>query len=139
MRDTSKWAHPQCFVCGRKNHGGLGLKFKLLDNGVVETEFDCVESLEGYEDILHGGIISSLLDGAMTHRLFANGVMALTAELLVRFRHKVNTGTPLKIQAWITHNSHPLYVLESQIIQDEIIKVTGKGKFMAKIPETNGG
>jgi acyl-coenzyme A thioesterase PaaI-like protein len=36
--------------------------------------------------MLHGGVISSILDGTMTNCLFAHGTVAVTAELRVRFR-----------------------------------------------------
>lgn len=41
--------------------------------------------LQEYEGQLHGRVISSLLDAAMTHCLFHHGIEAVTGELYVRF------------------------------------------------------
>jgi acyl-coenzyme A thioesterase PaaI-like protein len=40
-----------------------------------------------YTGLLHGGMTSTLLDAAMTHCLFMQGVQALTAELTVDSFH----------------------------------------------------
>jgi len=40
------------------------MEFDVDDDGGVQATFQCVESFEGYPGILHGGVISSILDGA---------------------------------------------------------------------------
>ena len=102
LEKTRNAAHPFCVVCGKANECGLGLQFSLCDDGSVEAIFDCHEKFQGYRDILHGGITSALLDGAMTNCLFAHGIVAVTAEMNVRFRHPIKLGLPLLLKAKIT-------------------------------------
>jgi acyl-coenzyme A thioesterase PaaI-like protein len=80
--------------------------------------------------MMHGGIISSILDGAMTHCLFAHGRTAVTAQLSTRFRHPVVTQEPATVSARIERSSHPLYILEARIVQARQIKATATGKFL---------
>ena len=134
LERTRRQAHPLCVVCGRAHECGLGLRFSLQEDGSVRARFVCSKSHEGFRDILHGGVISSLLDGAMTNCLFAHGIAAVTAELVVRFRHPIATGSPLTVVGRTSGSSPPLYVLDAEIIQDDTLMAVGKGKFMELKP-----
>jgi len=121
--------HPKCVVCSFGNGNGLHLEFYAADNGNVTATFQCDEAFEGYPGILHGGVISSILDGAMGHCMFARGQAAVTVEMTIRFRHPVITGHEATVLAQITRSSHPLYLLEAEIIQNREVKATAKGKY----------
>jgi len=77
-----------CFVCGDRNPIGLGVKFYEKDGGAA-AEFFPKEVLEGYKGLLHGGILSSLLDEVMIKAVLARGVFCVTAELAVRYKKPV--------------------------------------------------
>lgn len=123
-------SHPQCVVCGLANGHGLGLEFHLVGDGVVEASFACERMFEGYPATLHGGVICTLLDGAMTNCMFAHGRTAVTAELSVRFRHPVAIGQPVTVRAWIESSLNPLYHLAGEVRQAGQVMATAKGKFM---------
>jgi acyl-coenzyme A thioesterase PaaI-like protein len=123
-------AHPGCVVCGRANERGLRLRYAPGDGTAVQAELDCDGSLEGYGGRLHGGVIAAALDGAMTHCLFALGRTAVTAELLVRFKHPVATGRPATVRARVERDLAPLYLLEAELIQDGVVKAAASAKFM---------
>ena len=130
LERTRAQAHPLCIVCGRAQGGGLGLRFSLRDDGSVEARFDCEPIFQGYDGVLHGGLASALLDGAMTNCLFARGVVAVTAELTIRFRRPVEVGRPLIARARVSYVREPLHVVEAELIQDGEVKATAIGKFM---------
>jgi len=127
--DICNRVHPKCVVCSIANAKGLHLQFDVSDDGSVKADFRCNKTLEGYPGILHGGVISMILDGAMGHCMFARGQTAVTVEMTTRFRCPVTTGYDATVLARITRSSHPLYLLEAQIIQDGEIKATAKSKF----------
>lgn len=124
--------HGNCLLCGRANVQGLALDFDIADDGSITTEFSCAEHLQGYSGILHGGMTSSLLDCAMTNCLFAHGIVAVTAEINVRFRHPIFLDTPLTISAKISDVQGGLYIIDSFILQKNQLKAQGSGKFMKK-------
>jgi acyl-coenzyme A thioesterase PaaI-like protein len=126
------WPHPNCFVCGEANRHGLRLEFILAEDGTVHSSFCCKGDYEGYPGILHGGIVSSIVDGAMTNCLFAHEVVAVTAELAVRFRSPVVVGRQTTVWAKIIRKDSPLYVVEAKITQDGKTRVTATGKFLEK-------
>jgi uncharacterized protein (TIGR00369 family) len=127
--DVESRVHPQCIVCGFNNSRGLHLNFTVTGKDSVEARFQCDKDLEGYPGMLHGGIISSILDGAMGHCMFARGQTAVTAEMTTKFRQSVLIGKTAVVSAKITRISHPLYLLYAEIVQSNEIKVTAKAKF----------
>lgn len=130
LERTQQAEHSFCIVCSRANGSGLGLSFSLRDDGGVEALFECTARFQGYEGLLHGGVTSSLLDGAMTNCLFAHGLVAVTAEMTVRFRHPITVGSPLMVRANIIQSQSPLHIVEAQIIQEGRVKAKAQGKFM---------
>ena len=74
-----------CFGCGAANPQGLHLTFTVTDNGVIST-FTPLDVHQGYEHVVHGGIISTLLDEVMAWAVAAAGIWAVTGEMQVRFR-----------------------------------------------------
>jgi acyl-coenzyme A thioesterase PaaI-like protein len=121
--------HPKCVVCSLANTKGLHLEFDIDENGCVKATFQCDGTFEGYPGVLHGGVISSILDGAMGNCMFARGRAAVTIEMTTRFRHPIVTYQEATVSARITRYSHPLYQLEAEIVQEGKVKATAKGKF----------
>jgi uncharacterized protein (TIGR00369 family) len=121
--------HHNCIVCGLSNPKGLHLRFEARDDGSVKATFQCNKNYEGYLGLLHGGVTMSIFDGAMCNCLFVRGQTAVTVEMATRFRHPVLTDRQAIVSARITRFSHPLYLLEAEIMQDGIVKATAKGKF----------
>lgn len=130
LEQTRERHHPLCVVCGQGD--GLAMQFAVQPDGSVEAKFDCPDSFQGYKGQLHGGIISSLLDGAMTNCLFARGIDAATAELIVRFRHPVTIGVPLTVVGKISRSRPPLHFMEAQVLQGQEVMACATAKFMER-------
>ena len=127
---TRNRVHPNCIVCSLSNAKGLHLEFVPADDGGIMATFQCDEAFEGYPGFLHGGVISSILDGAMGHCMFARGQAGVTAEMMIRFRHPVVIHQEATVSARIERSSYPLYLLEAQIVQADQVKATATGKFL---------
>jgi uncharacterized protein (TIGR00369 family) len=125
--------HANCVVCGPENPNGLQLDFQVLGEGEVGAAFEFGPAFEGYAQMLHGGVISSILDGAMTHCLFAHGTVAVTAELKVRFRHPVKLGIPGQVRARRERHLGALHIVKAEITQEGQIRATATAKFMSDV------
>src|ERR1035438_2203533 len=97
LKGAQACAHPFCVVCSGSNPYGLGLKFQPDGDGGVSTVFLAHAALEGYPGLVHGGVIASMLDGAMTNCLFAQGIVAVMGELNVRYWKPVLIGCKLRL------------------------------------------
>jgi acyl-coenzyme A thioesterase PaaI-like protein len=130
-RTTQAEAHPFCFACSASNPMGLALRHTTALDGSVSAPFIGNCALEGYPGVLHGGIVATLLDGAMTNCLFARGIRALTAELKVRYRAPVLAAEELKVRAWLESSRHGLFELRSEITQGGRLKARANGRFIS--------
>jgi len=96
---------------------GFRLNFSADAQGGVSASFSGQWLLQGYNGVLHGGVVSSLLDAAMTHCLFYRGIEAVTAELLVRYLRPVPLDTQLELSARLLSEHPPLYRLRAELKQ----------------------
>jgi uncharacterized protein (TIGR00369 family) len=87
-----------CFVCSEGHPHGLGLRFHHTEDGVV-CFCTVPDSFCGFDGMVHGGIISTLMDEAAAYALFArHGKLGVTSEMSTRFLKPVLTGTELRVE-----------------------------------------
>ena len=132
LAQVRRQVHADCIVCSAENEHGLQLGFHLSANGDVTADFIYDRIFEGYPGILHGGIISAILDGAMTNCLFAHDRVAVTADFRIRFRHPIATGHLATVRAWIVRATPPIFQVKAEIVQSDQIKTVATAKFMEK-------
>jgi uncharacterized protein (TIGR00369 family) len=87
MRELPHTHH--CFVCGESNAVGLKLRF-TTDGRIVHTRFRLHAAHNGFRGIIHGGILTTVLDEIMVWACAVpTGRFAFCAELTVRFLNPV--------------------------------------------------
>ncbi len=90
-----------CFACGMENPIGLKLQFYAdpqVEGGVV-CNYTVSKVYEGYPGIVHGGVISTIMDEAVS-RVFMlqdHNRFMYTARLTTKFRKHVPVEQPLRI------------------------------------------
>ena len=92
-----------CFVCGMQNPIGLRAFFYQDEQGRVVAHFTGKEEHQGYPGVMHGGIVTALLDEVIGRVAIAHNLWAVTAKLEVRFRRPVPLGQPLTLVGEMTH------------------------------------
>jgi acyl-coenzyme A thioesterase PaaI-like protein len=110
--------HQNCFACGSNDGIGLGLKFYMNEDGAVFGNFFADPKYEGYPGIIHGGIIATLLDSAMTHCLLVKDIPALTGRLSIKYSTPIRTGTIVKVEAGIVDQLHGMFILQGKALVD---------------------
>ena len=83
-----------CFACGRLNPSGLQLDFDVSTDRAT-ARFVGEQKHQGYDETLHGGIVTALLDETMGWAIFHQGVWGMTAKLNVTFKRPVPVGEEL--------------------------------------------
>src|SRR5215510_14371165 len=90
-----------CFICGLENPVGLHLHIYEVEPGVIETTYTAPEHFQGYPGVLHGGIVSAIIDEIAGRSQMGSEVnnprFMFTAKLEVKYRQNVPVGKPLKI------------------------------------------
>jgi acyl-coenzyme A thioesterase PaaI-like protein len=131
--------HQNCFACGLNDGMGLGLKFYRHEDGAVFGNFFADPKHEGYSSIIHGGIIATLLDSAMTHCLLMKGIPALTGRLSVKYSTPIQTGTVVKLEARIVDQFHEMFILEGKAWVDGKRVASAKAKYRNVIRRVHQG
>ncbi len=103
-----------CFGCGQKNPIGLKLTF-AWDGKVVRTEFTLGKLYQGFPGIVHGGILSCVLDDTMNQAAFLTGVDCLTVEMNIRFKRPALVEEPLVATGRVTSRNKRILETEGQI------------------------
>lgn len=128
--------YSNCFVCGDKNDCGLQVDF-FYDKGISRAEYTAGEKFQGYKDILHGGIISALLDEVMIKAVIARGILVVTVGIEIRFMKPVRIGERLILQGKVTGEQKKIFTAEGTVSNSKgEIVATGKGKFFKVTEET---
>ena len=92
-----------CFVCGMQNPIGLKAFFYQDEEGRVVAHFIGKEEHQGYPGVMHGGIVTALLDEVIARVAIAQDLLwGVTAKLEVRFRRPVPLGQPLTLVGEMT-------------------------------------
>ncbi len=121
--------YPNCFVKEEKNPRGLRVKFHQ-EGEKAKASVMLDATLEGYQGVVHGGILSSLLDEALIYAgYFAIGQFTVTGELKVRFLKPTPTGGPYSVEGKIKERKGRILLGESQITNDGgIVFAKAEGK-----------
>ena len=102
-------------MCGQDNPHGLRIRFQQQDSGELTATWTPNSAWEGFRGIVHGGVVSTVLDEAMSKAVAATGSEALTAELRVRFRRHVTSGDVFLIRGWIVKRNRRLIGTEATL------------------------
>lgn len=130
LRHMQKARHAECIFCNAADSLGIDLDWQVRDDRTVQAAFVLDERFQSYEGIVHGGIVSLLLDGVMTNSLFAEGIVAVTGELTIRYVRSVPIGQRLCIAARVTRSRHGFHLVEAELTGEGEVLATARAKFM---------
>ncbi|MHB8620326.1 MAG: PaaI family thioesterase [Chloroflexota bacterium] len=94
-------AVPGCFGCGSANTHGFKLVFEHHPEGGVQAAFVPESGHQGYDGMMHGGLVTVLLDEAMAWAAASKTRKYVTARLAVRYRRPVRVGQPVHLRGWL--------------------------------------
>jgi len=103
-----------------------------LDAETVSARFQAGPEFQGYDGILHGGVIAALLDAAMTHCLSHRGVQAMTGELHIRFLHPISCDSLLEVRAQALPGRPPLYRVKAELVRGSETMARAEATFMRR-------
>lgn len=111
-------ADHNCFGCGRLNEHGLQLSFYSHERGGVQSSFVPEVRFEGYDGMVHGGVISTVLDEVMAWSLYRQETWAVTGELTVRYRAPLRVGEETTAVGWTVGQRGRRIEMAGEIVRD---------------------
>jgi uncharacterized protein (TIGR00369 family) len=109
-------AQNRCFGCGPASAIGLQLEFLLAEDGAVVCLPTIPDSFEGPPGYLHGGIIATLLDEAMSKTVRARGVRAVTGRMEIDYRRPVRSAAPIRLEGRLLRSEGRKHWTEARIL-----------------------
>ncbi len=120
-----------CFVCGKRNPSGLQLDFELVGDTEVRTSFLPTKQFQGFRDIVHGGIITTILDEVMVNGVWLRGIRAVTGKLEVRLKQAARVGERLDFTGRILRDAGKTVETEAQVATaDGVVVAEARGILM---------
>ncbi len=124
--------YKKCFVCGSTgNPIALDIQF-YVNNDRVETTFVAGEQHCGFEGVVHGGVLTALLDETMGWTsITRDKTLCISAEITIRFKQRAPAGKRLHISAECVDYRPRLATARGEITdEDGTVLCTGHGKFV---------
>ena len=119
-----------CFGCGQENRTGLRLKFFVDDEHRIVCRVRVPQRFEGPPGHVHGGVIVTLLDEAMSKANRQFGIVAMTRHMEVEYLKPVPLLTPLELSARHVQSNGRKHHCEAQISDRGVILAAGKALFI---------
>jgi acyl-coenzyme A thioesterase PaaI-like protein len=131
-----EFAAHNCFACGTLNAGGLGLALHV-EPGRSWVELALERRFEGWEGVVHGGILCTILDEVMAWALVGDDNWGVTARIAVDFRRPVVVGVPIRAEGWITQSRRRVVDTAGQIVDGTTGArlATATGVYLAATPD----
>jgi acyl-coenzyme A thioesterase PaaI-like protein len=126
-----------CFGCGGANPRGMHLVFDRDDaRQRIVGRFRIGPDFQGGGGFLHGGIIATVLDEAMSKVSLFSDVRAVTAELTVEFLKPIRIDQEIVVEGFLTRRDGRQLYHEGEIRSDTgVLLARGRGRFVVIDPE----
>jgi acyl-coenzyme A thioesterase PaaI-like protein len=122
-----------CFVCGKDNPLGFKITVRYLEAELAaETELSLPREFQGWDQVIHGGILATLLDEMMAHAVWRFAGPGLTLNLEVRFHKPLKPGEKILARGVLktTNGSRRLATGEITRLADGARIASGQSRFL---------
>jgi len=115
-----------CFACSQENPIGLKLK-PVHDGEKVTAEFTAGEFHQGWNNVVHGGILYTLLDEVTAYAMLCYGIeFGVTAKSEIRFKQVAPINEPIQASGWVTKFTTRLVETKGMLtLKDNTVIVDG--------------
>lgn len=121
-----------CFACGTANPIGLNLQFYRNGESIC-TDITLGKNYEGWENVAHGGIVSTILDEVMSWTImYSKKVFLVTRNMHIKYIRPVLIGKHLTVRGRLVDDSEPPKIKARAEIRDneERLLVQSLGEFV---------
>jgi acyl-coenzyme A thioesterase PaaI-like protein len=128
-----------CLVCGKQNPHGLHLSLFVDEStNIVSLTYTPLPEHIGFEGIVHGGILATVLDEAMVWAAtWHNKIFCVAGEMNIRFRLGATVGEQLNVTAQVLSQRRNIIETVGQIRSPAGVVATATGKYIPVSPDRN--
>ncbi|BBE31706.1 phenylacetic acid degradation protein [Tepiditoga spiralis] len=103
------------FAWGKENEKGLKLDIDFKE-GKSNTKFSLNKSFCGWADVIHGGIIATILDEVMAWSVISLDKRVVTAEMNIKYKKPLYSNTEYKAFGEIIENKKRVFKTYGKIV-----------------------
>jgi acyl-coenzyme A thioesterase PaaI-like protein len=123
-----------CFGCSPDNPIGLKMMFEQ-DGDICRSRYTTGPEHQSWNDVVHGGLLATMMDEAMGKWLWEHGLTAMTAEMTIRYSAVVPVGVTLTIESHLVSQKRKLIEMAASItLPDGSVAARAKAKFLEVTP-----
>lgn len=122
-----------CFACGARNPIGLHMQVRYLDEGAAaEAQLALPREFQGWQEVIHGGILATLLDEIMMHAIWHFAGPGVTLGLEIQFRQPLAPGELVLVRGSLTETKGRRLKAKGEIIRqaDNRLIANSQGRFL---------
>ncbi len=120
-----------CFICGAENPHGLKAKLEVDRKAQSATCTLAVPAeYQGWQGMVHGGIISALLDEVCVYAGMTLADSVVTGELKTRFRSPVPVEQEVTVSAQVINQIRRTVMVEAQLTMEGTLLANAEAKLV---------
>jgi acyl-coenzyme A thioesterase PaaI-like protein len=116
-----------CFACGVNNPIGLRMEVQYAPE-TARSRITLPRQFEGWKDIIHGGIVATLLDEIMAHAVLQHVGDAVTTALTVSYRAALRVDQQVEVIGRIKERNRRGVVAEAEMRTVDGAKLLAKAE-----------
>jgi uncharacterized protein (TIGR00369 family) len=123
-----------CFICGPGNP--VGLKATMMvdrDSHSAACTLVISPEYQGWKNMVHGGIVSALLDEVCAYAGMTMAETVVTGELKTRFHKPVPVGQEVTASAKVIRRERRIVLVEAQLTSEGTILASAEAKMVIVI------
>lgn len=119
-----------CFACSPRNPIGLKLEFEH-EGDICRASFVPGPEHQGWNGVMHGGLVTTILDEVMAQWLWVRDLTTMTAEMTTRFVNPVPIGVKLTVESRMVADKRRLFLMEANaMLPDGSVVAKATAKFV---------
>lgn len=123
--------YASCFGCGLENAAGLRLDGFVVDEDTATTTFQPPSRFQGFEGVLHGGVVATALDEISAwSAMLTQGVFVFTAKLDISYRQQAPLDTQLVLKATVRDRRGKRLMIDATMTHDDKVVAQSEGLFV---------
>ncbi len=107
-----------CLCCGDKNPLGFKMKFHFEGDKLL-SEVSVPKEYQGFADVVHGGILGTLLDEVMVNLHWLKGEKTVTAEYQIRLKAACPVNQKIHLTAWPVETKRTIHFVAAEARLDD--------------------
>ena len=122
-----------CFACGARNPIGIHMQVNYVEDTLAaESRLALPKEFQGWQEVIHGGILATLLDEIMMHAVWHFAGAGVTLGIDVQFRQPLAPAEMVLVRGKITETKGRRLKAKGEIIRqaDNRVIANSLGRFL---------